>query len=91
MVLIPYVLIVCSYKSGAYLTIQIIIKSLHYNYVAIIKCMSSKLIHTRFNPLFKLDELKIEKFQNRTRDHWKTHETRKDCWGGNINHKSLDC
>ena len=62
----PYVLIMCSYKLGACLTIQIIIKFAHYNYVSykLIKCISSKLIHTGLQKknLLKLDELKIENF-----------------------------
>jgi len=44
----PYLLIVCSYKSGACLTIRIIIRLVHHKiYVSyIIKYVSSELIHT---------------------------------------------
>ena len=33
--------------------------------------------------------VKKQNFQTRNRDRWKSLETRRDCWGGNVNPKSL--
>jgi len=60
----PYVLIVCSYKSGACLTVQITIKSVltlcMTIMLAIIKCMRRKLIRNR--GLYILDYKKLDEF-----------------------------
>jgi len=54
--------------------------------LAKVKCMSSKLIHTGYKKLHKPDE---KKFGRGIGIAEKTYKTRKDRWGGNVNHKSL--